>query len=127
MKHLFVVNPVAGKQKPEEKLRLINEAIDRTCIFWEVYGHFYLIADPFFCLFYGCFDRSSAYSAPCSQNFLFRPLQNDRSLQKQQHCGQIHFLHKLADEFHGIIVWNTYIKPCMYACTGLLFVCFLHT
>ena len=29
MKHLFVVNPVAGKQKPEEKLRLINEAIDR--------------------------------------------------------------------------------------------------
>lgn len=29
MKHLFIVNPVAGKQKPEEKLRLINEAIDR--------------------------------------------------------------------------------------------------
>ena len=29
MKHLFLVNPVAGKQKPEEKLRLINEAIDR--------------------------------------------------------------------------------------------------
>ncbi len=29
MKHLFVVNPVAGKQKPEDKLRLINEAIDR--------------------------------------------------------------------------------------------------
>ena len=29
MKHLFIVNPVAGKQKPEDKLRLINEAIDR--------------------------------------------------------------------------------------------------
>ena len=29
MKHLFIVNPVAGKQKPEEKLKLINEAIDR--------------------------------------------------------------------------------------------------
>ena len=29
MKHLFVVNPVAGKLKPEEKLRLIHEAIGR--------------------------------------------------------------------------------------------------
>ena len=29
MKHLFIVNPVAGKQKPEDKLRLINEAVDR--------------------------------------------------------------------------------------------------
>ena len=29
MKHLFIVNPVAGQQKPEEKLRLIHEAIDR--------------------------------------------------------------------------------------------------
>ena len=29
MKHLFIVNPVAGRQKPEDKLRLIHEAIDR--------------------------------------------------------------------------------------------------
>lgn len=29
MKHLFVVNPVAGKSKPEDKLRLIHEAIGR--------------------------------------------------------------------------------------------------
>ena len=29
MKHLFIVNPVAGKIKPEDKLRLIHEAISR--------------------------------------------------------------------------------------------------
>lgn len=29
MKHLFIVNPVAGKQKPEDKLRLIHEAMNR--------------------------------------------------------------------------------------------------
>ena len=27
MKHLFIVNPVAGKQKPEEKMKLISDAI----------------------------------------------------------------------------------------------------
>ena len=29
MKHLFVVNPVAGKSKPEDKIRLIHEAVGR--------------------------------------------------------------------------------------------------
>ena len=29
MKHLFIVNPVAGKQKPEDKLRVIHEAMNR--------------------------------------------------------------------------------------------------
>ena len=29
MKHLFIVNPVAGTQKPEDKLRLIHEAMNR--------------------------------------------------------------------------------------------------
>ena len=30
MKHLFIVNPVAGKQKPEEKIKLIHESADRV-------------------------------------------------------------------------------------------------
>lgn len=30
MKHLFVVNPVAGKQKPEEKIKLIHDSADRV-------------------------------------------------------------------------------------------------
>ena len=29
MKHLFIVNPVAGKSKPEDKMRLIHESIGR--------------------------------------------------------------------------------------------------
>ena len=29
MKHLFVVNPVAGRAKPEEKIRMIHEAAGR--------------------------------------------------------------------------------------------------
>ena len=29
MKHLFIVNPVAGKSRPEEKIRLIHEAVGR--------------------------------------------------------------------------------------------------
>lgn len=32
MKHLFIVNPVAGRTKPEEKLRLIHEAVARTAL-----------------------------------------------------------------------------------------------
>ena len=30
MKHLFIVNPVAGKQKPEEKIKLIHDSADRV-------------------------------------------------------------------------------------------------
>ena len=30
MKHLFIVNPVAGKQKPEEKIKLIHASADRV-------------------------------------------------------------------------------------------------
>ena len=29
MKHLFIVNPVAGRTKPEDKIRLVHEALGR--------------------------------------------------------------------------------------------------
>ena len=46
MKHLFIVNPVAGRTKPEEKLRLIHEAVARTALGQAVEFEIYVTAAP---------------------------------------------------------------------------------